>query len=157
MRETFYDVMRKLIEKDKSVYIVNPDFGIPHSVREQYGNNLIDTGLTEQATVGMASGMALYGLKPWVVAITPFILERTFEQIKLDVVSQNSNVKLVGYWNYPSAGLTHEAKDVRGLCEIAGIKLFNPHNKVEARKMLMAGYQTEEPAFYNLTKDRNAR
>ena len=33
--------------------------------------------------------MALEGLKPWVYTITPFLIERLFEQIKLDIDQQN--------------------------------------------------------------------
>ena len=40
--------------------------------------------------------MSLEGLKPWVYTITPFLIERPFEQIKLDINQQKANVKLVG-------------------------------------------------------------
>ena len=51
--------------------------------------------------------MALQGLKPWVYTITPFLIERPFEQIKLDIDQQKSNVKLVGFADYPSLGPSH--------------------------------------------------
>ena len=41
--------------------------------------------------------MAIEGLKPWVYTITPFLIERPFEQIKLDIDQQNVNVNLVGF------------------------------------------------------------
>ena len=35
--------------------------------------------------------MALEGLKPWFI-ITPFLIERPFKQIKLDINEQQANV-----------------------------------------------------------------
>ena len=57
-------------------------------------------GICEQSIIGLSAGMALEGLKPWVYTITPLI-ERPFEQVKLDINQQNVNVKLVGYADYP--------------------------------------------------------
>ena len=50
--------------------------------------------ICEQSIIGFASGLALEGLKPWVYTITPFLIERPFEQIKLDIDQQNVNVNL---------------------------------------------------------------
>ena len=64
-------------------------------------------GICEQSIISVASGMALEGLQPWVYTITPFLIERPFEQIKLDIDHQNVNVNLVGYADYPTLGPTH--------------------------------------------------
>ena len=48
----------------------------------------------------LAAEMALQGLKPWVY--TPFLIERPFEQVKLDIDQQKANVKFVGFADYPS-------------------------------------------------------
>ena len=64
-------------------------------------------GICEQSLIGVASGMALEGLKPWVYTITPFLIERPFEQIKLDIDQQKANVNLVGFADYPTLGPTH--------------------------------------------------
>jgi len=101
--------------------------------------------------------MALEGLKPYIFSITPFVLERPFEQIKLDIVEQKTDVKLVGYWDYPTAGPTHITKDIGGLCKILGIRLFEPKDSTETRKLLLATYKNNKPAFFYLTKDPNLK
>ena len=67
-------------------------------------DRFINMGICEQSMIGVSSGMALEGLKPWVYTITPFLIERPFEQVKLDIDRQMANVKLVGFADYPTLG-----------------------------------------------------
>jgi len=95
----------------------------------------------------------LEGLKPYVFAITPFLLERPFEQIKLDVVQQKANVKLVSSWSYPTAGPTHRALDVEKECDLLGIKLISPKDSKETREKILETHEINEPLFFYLTRD----
>lgn len=154
MRAEFGKVIAELVRKDKNVYALDLDFGKVFSdLLKENPENLLTLGVTEQAAVGVAAGMALEGLKPYVFTITPFLLERPFEQIKLDIVQQKANVKLVSYWDYPTAGPTHKALDVEKECEILGIKLISPKTPEEVREKILETYEINEPVFFYLTKN----
>jgi transketolase len=154
MRIEFGKLMAELVRKDKLVYVLDLDFGnVFNDLFKENPNNILTLGVTEQAAVGVAAGMALEGLKPYIFAITPFLLERPFEQIKLDVVQQKANVKLVSYWGYPTAGPTHRALNVEKECEILGIKLVSPKDSKETREKILETYEINEPVFFYLTKD----
>jgi|SaaInlV_200m_DNA_2_1039689.scaffolds.fasta_scaffold51028_2 transketolase len=154
MRKEFGKVISELVVKDKSIYVLDLDFGnIFGDLLDSNPEHLLKLGVTEQAAMGVASGMALEGLKPYVFGITPFVLERPFEQIKLDIVQQKANVKIMSYWGYPTAGPTHKALDVEKECEILGIKLIEPKNSEEARKEILKGYESVEPLFFYMTKN----
>lgn len=154
MRVEFGKLMAELVRKDKNVYILDLDFGnVFKELQNENSENLLTLGVTEQAAIGVAAGMALEGLKPYVFAITPFLLERPFEQIKLDIVQQKANVKLISYWSYPTAGPTHRALDVEKECEVLGIKLISPKNSAETREKILETYEINEPAFFYLTRD----
>ena len=155
MRREFAKVMGELIEKDKRVFVLSADngFGLINYLKKISPTQCINTGLREQASIGMAAGMAQEGLKPYFHAITPFGLERIYEQIKLDIVQQKTNVKIVTYWDYPKAGPTHATENPEEICKLLGIRFFAPKNSEETRQMLMETYEDDKPAFFYLTKD----
>ena len=44
-----------------------------------------------------------------------FLIERPFEQIKLDIDQQKANVNLVGFADYPNLGPSHSELDAKKL------------------------------------------
>jgi len=109
MRRRFGKIISQLAEKDEKIYVIVGDIGyrVFDEFRDKFPNRFINMGICEQSIISVASGMALEGLKPWVYTITPFLIERPFEQIKLDIDQQNVNVNLVGFADYPTLGPTH--------------------------------------------------
>ena len=109
MRRRFGKIISELAKKDKKIYVLVGDIGfrVFDEFREMHPDRFINMGICEQSIIGVSAGMALEGLKPWVYTITPFLIERPFEQIKLDIDQQNVNVKLVGFADYPTLGPTH--------------------------------------------------
>ena len=155
MRGKFCEIITDLIRKDKKIYLLTGDFtyGLFDDLKRENPSHYINTGVTEQASMGMAAGMALEGLKPYFFSILPFTLERPFEQIKLDVVQQKANVKIVAFWDYPTAGPTHLTKDPEALCKLLGLKFIKPRNREEAERVLIESSKNPEPMFIYLTKD----
>ena len=155
MRKEFGEVMADLVQQDKRIYLLAMDVGsgIFDRLKMENPSHYFNFGPTEQATIGIASGMALEGLKPYVYSILPFALERPFEQVKLDIINQRADVKIVGFWNYPTAGPTHFTRDPKGLCDILGLKYIKPNNSEETRRALMETYQTKEPVLFHLTQN----
>ena len=119
MRRKFGKLINELAKKDKKIVLLVGDigYGIFDDFRKDNPNRFFNLGICEQSLIGTASGMALEGLKPWVYTITPFLIERPFEQIKLDIDQQNVNVNLVGFADYPELGPTHSEKDGEKLIE----------------------------------------
>tara|TARA_Y100000310_G_scaffold344908_1_gene460381 strand:- start:3610 stop:4092 length:483 start_codon:yes stop_codon:yes gene_type:complete len=157
MRREFGKVITELAEKDSKIYLITGDIGyaVFDEFRERFPNRFINAGIREQSMIGMASGMALEGLKPYVYTITPFLIERPFEQIKLDINKQNVNVKLVGYADYPNLGPTHAEIDARWLMsKFKNIHSYFPKNSLEARQAVLHAHQNKSPAFISLKKDK---
>lgn len=155
MRKSFIETMKNLIKEDPLTYLLIGDVGFDvYSLKKYYPQNVINMGIDEQATIGIAAGMALEGLKPYIYSITPFILERPFEQIKLDIVEQNANVKLIGFWNYPHAGPTHFTKNPEKICQILGLNYIAPKSSIEVKENILKMHYQNKPAFFYLTKEK---
>ena len=113
-------------------------------------------GICEQSIIGVAAGAALQGLKPWVYTITPFLIERPFEQIKLDIDQQKANVNLVGFADYPSLGPTHAELNGRKLMKLMkNIKSFYPKNGSETEVLIKKTHKIVGPTFLSLKNDKD--
>jgi transketolase len=156
MRRRFGTVIADLADSDDRIYVLSGDIGyrVFDEFRDRHPNRFINIGICEQSMIGVSSGMALEGLQPWVYTITPFLIERPFEQIKLDVNQQNANVKLVGYADYPTLGPTHAELDARHLMKLLGnIEVFFPRNGDETEFAVRKAHKSTGPSFVSLKSD----
>lgn len=157
MRKQFGKTLLELAEKDKDIVLIVGDigYGIFDEYIKKFPDRYINIGICEQSMISISAGMALEGLKPYVYTITPFLIERPFEQIKLDINSQNLNVKLIGYADYPDQGPSHNEIDAKSLMSLLNnFKNYFPKNSVEARDALLDSYQIKGPAFISLKQNK---
>ena len=157
MRRKFGKILNNLAKKDKKIILLVGDigYGIFDDFRKEHPKRFINLGICEQSLIGFASGLALEGLKPWVYTITPFLIERPFEQIKLDVDQQKANVKLVGFADYPSLGPSHSELNAKKLMQLfKNVKSFFPKNSLETEKVIYKCYKKIGPTFVSLKSDK---
>ena len=158
MRRTFGKIITDLANKDDKIYVLVGDIGyrVFDEFQEKHSERFINMGICEQSIISVSAGMALEGLKPWVYTITPFLIERPFEQVKLDIDQQNVNVKLVGFADYPTLGPTHSELDGKRLMGLFNnISSFFPKDGKETSNMTHEAYQKNGPAFISLKSDPN--
>ena len=156
MRRTFGKIISELADRDGKIYVLVGDIGyrVFDEFRKKHPNRFINMGICEQSIIGASAGMALEGLKPWVYTITPFLIERPFEQVKLDIDQQNVNVKLVGFADYPTLGPTHTELDGKKLMKLfKNISSFFPENGDETEMMTYQAHEENGPAFISLKSD----
>ena len=156
MRRRFGKVITELAGQDKNIVVLVGDIGyrVFDEFRDKYPERFINIGICEQSMIGVCAGMALEGLKPWVYTITPFLIERPFEQVKLDIDQQNANVKLVGFADYPTLGPTHKELNGEKLMQLfSNITSYFPRDGDETESMVYDAYQKNGPAFISLKSD----
>lgn len=156
MRKTFINTLIDLARKDKDIVLITPDMGF--SVLEPFFNEFperaINCGIAEQNAVSIASGLALMGKKPYVYTIIPFLVERAFEQVKLDVAYMNTNVKLVGIgagFTYGAAGATHHAiEDISLMRTLPNMTVCCPGDNNEAEQIIRKTVNNNKPMYIRI-------
>ena len=158
MRRCFGKIITELAERDNKIYVLVGDIGyrVFDEFRDKYPDRFINMGICEQSMIGVSAGMALEGLKPWVYTITPFLIERPFEQVKLDIDQQNVDVKLVGFSDYPTLGPTHTELNGKKLMQLFNnITSYFPEDGEETQKVTYQAYEKNGPVFISLKSDPN--
>ena len=87
MRNAFAEEMTKLAATDKRVVVLSGDIGnrLFDKLKAVDESRFYNCGVAEANMMGVAAGMALSGLRPFVYTITQFTTTRCFEQIRVDV------------------------------------------------------------------------
>lgn len=155
MRRAFGKTIVRLAEKDPNIFLISGDVEQEmDEYKERWPERYINAGLCEQTMIGMAAGMAAEGLRPVVYSITPFLIERPFEQIKIDIDEQDLPVMLVGQSDYPTHGPTHRPLNAEGLVGLfKNIMGYFPRNQFETEKAMLDAYLMKKPAIICIKKD----
>jgi transketolase len=142
MRERFATVVSELVEDTDDIAVVFADIG-----RDQFAGamrrhpaRVVNVGIREQLMVGVAAGMALEGFRPIIHSYTPFLVERPYEQIKLDFAHQGVGgvfVSIGASYDAAGAGRTHQApEDVALMATIPGMSIHVPGHPDEVETLL---------------------
>lgn len=159
MRKTFIDTLIELARKDPKIFLITADMGfnVLEPFVEEFPDRFLNTGITEQASVSMAAGMALSGYKPYVYSITPFVTMRCYEQVRLDVAYMNADVKIIGVgagFEYGVAGATHHAiEDISLMRSLPNMQVLCPGDNLEAKALLEQSAQNNKPSYIRIGRN----
>lgn len=161
MRKQFVKTVEALLENDKNLVLLLGDIGVFGFRRasEKYPDRVYNIGILEQATVSMASGMAMEGLIPVIHTIAPFLIERSLEQLKVGFCYQNlgGNFVSVGAsYDYAALGCTHHCPgDVGILKNLPGMEIVLPGTAWEFDLLFRQTYSNGNPTYYRLSERQN--
>ncbi len=121
--------------------------------------HIYNIGICEQAMTSMGAGLAKTGLIPVLHSIAPFVVERCFEQIKVDFCYQKlpGNIVSVGAsYDYAALGCTHHCPgDVAVLRTLPGMEIVVPGTPAEFDQLFRAAYAGPHPTYFRLSERSN--
>jgi transketolase len=162
MRQRFVDVMTAALEGDPRVALVLADISVRllGEASSRHPERVLNVGIREQLLVGVAAGLSLAGLRPVAHTYAPFLVERAFEQIKLDLCHQDLGAVLVSTgasYDEPGYGRTHQAPgDVALLDTLPGFTVHVPGHPDEVESLLRHELAGEGRAYLRTSVQQNA-
>ncbi len=162
MRERFARVAAELLDTDPRVAVLLADITADafEAARSRHPDRVVNVGIREQLLISVAGGMALAGMRPIAHTFASFLVERPFEQIKLDLNHQGAGAILVSSgasFDYAAAGRTHQSPgDVALLGTLPGWTVHIPGHPDEAERMLRAAAVGSGLVYVRLSALANA-
>ncbi|MCU7825398.1 transketolase family protein [Kitasatospora sp. DSM 101779] len=162
MRERFAAVTTELLDHDPRLALVLADIGADsfRPAAARHPDRVVNVGIREQLQIGVTAGLALTGLRPIAHTFASFLIERPWEQVKLDLVHQGVGAVLVsaaGSYDWPAGGRTHMAPgDVALLDTLPGWTVHVPGHPDEAETLLRhAAADGDSLVYLRLSAHRN--
>ncbi len=162
MRKAFFQKLEKIAKENKDIFLLVGDLG-----RKFFQNfkgldpkRFINTGVAEANMIGVAAGLSMSGKNVYCYSIIPFLLMRTFEQIRIDVCYNKLNVKLLGAgsgFTYGLEGITHHAiEDIAILRVLPYMTIVAPGDAREAEALAEASFNYQSPLYIRFGRDRES-
>jgi transketolase len=162
MRERFFAVTSALLDEDPRLAVVLADISADGfgPARRRHPDRVINVGIREQLLVSVTGGLALAGLRPIAHTFASFLVERPFEQLKLDLNHQGAAAVLVSSgasYDYSDSGRTHQSPgDVALLHTLPGWTVHVPGHPDEAEHMIRAAAAGDGLIYVRLSVASNA-
>ncbi len=158
IRDSFFDALYDIASKDSDVILLVSDMGAfsLEKFRRDLSDQYVNVGIAEQNLINIATGLALDGKKVFVYAIAPFVTQRCYEQLKVNLSGMNLPIVIVGMGpgiTYSSDGLTHFAtQDIANIRALPNFKILSISDPISSQESAKIAYKSNCPIYIRLDK-----
>lgn len=162
MRDSFVRTTTALLDEDPRTALVLAEISAElfRPAAGAHPDRVVNVGIREQLLIGVAGGLALTGLRPIVHSYATFLVERPYEQVKLDLTHQGTGAVLVSVgasYDAARSGRTHLSP-----ADVALIDTLDPDWRIEVpghagevEPMLRAAVRHDDPVYVRLSAESN--
>jgi len=157
MRKQFRDTIMDLSTYDDKIVMVLGDVSVYlfNDFKEKYPDRFYNMGICENTLISVAAGLSSQGFFPFVHTIAPFVTERSFEQIKLDMCYNQFGANIVSCgasFDYAWDGATHHSyTDLAILRMLPHIEVIQPGSRKEVDILIRSQYNNGETTYFRLS------
>lgn len=161
MRRTFLNRVATMIRNEPDTTFFTVDIGMwaIQEILRDFPDRATNVGIYEDGMFSIAAGMAMRGLVPTIFGIQPFLIERTLEQIKLDLAYHKAGVNVVGTgaaFDYSKYGYSHYcAEDAALIKLIPGVEFVAPGTAKEFGQLFDQAYRNGNSTFFRISDHPN--
>ena len=158
MRNIFIKKLIKYSKKNKNVYFLSADLGFNsfEILQDEMKERFINVGVAENNMVGIAAGLALQKKDVFIYSIVPFVIFRSFEQIRNNICNNKLNVKIIGGgggFSYGDQGISHNTSEDLSITRVLpNLKVFTPSTKNEVEYVFDYCIKNKGPSYFRLGK-----
>lgn len=161
LRRAMNSIVSKMIKKEPDTALFLVDIGVWNfqEILKDYSERVYNVGIFEDGMISVAAGFALRGLIPTIYGISPFIVERALEQIKLDFAYQKLQGNLIttgASYDYSTLGYSHYCpEDLNVLKSIPGVEFVAPGSPQEFERLFDAAHSNGNITYFRCSDHCN--
>jgi transketolase len=161
VRNQFTKTIKKLFFKNKKIFLILGDIGVYafQDLLKKKPARALNIGILEQATISFAAGLSKLGFIPVVHTIATFLVDRAFEQLKLDFGYHKLNgnfISIGASYDYAALGCSHHCpEDINLMKNIPNMQIIVPGNSAEFHKLFNQSYKKRVPKYFRLSSEEN--
>jgi transketolase len=161
MRKQLITTVENVLDYDPRTVLLLGDIGVFgfRKAFDYHTRRVFNIGILEQSMTGLASGLALGGMIPIVHTIAPFMVERAYEQLKLDFGYQELGgnfISIGASYDYAALGSSHHCPaDIGILKQIPNMEIVCPGTSEEFHLLFTNSYDNGNPTYFRLSEYEN--
>ena len=146
--------------ENTALFLVDIGVWAFRDVLTKFPQRAMNVGIFEDGLISVAAGMSLAGITPFIYGISPFILGRAYEQLKLDFCYQKVGGNFIttgAAYDFPKLGYSHYcAEDVELAKTLPGLEFIAPGSQKEFKQLFNQTWADGRPTYYRLSDHPNA-
>lgn len=157
MRKQFRDTILDLAKSDDKIILLFGDVSVYlfNDFKIKYPDRFYNLGICENTIISAAAGLSAQGFHPFVHTLSPFISERCFEQIKLDMCYNRFGGNIVSCgasFDYAWDGVTHHSYTDMGILRmLPEMEVIQPGSRKELDILLRSQYKNGKVKYFRLS------
>jgi len=158
-RDAFGDTLLEIGENNKKIVVISCDLSGATKTKafgEKFSERFFEVGIAEQNGIGIASGLAMEGFRPFISSFGAFISRRAYDQTMISAAYSNAAIVIVG--THAGLAIGKDGATQMGISDINVMKgiptmeIYQPADATETKQIIEYLAQNNNLAYLRLSR-----